>query len=261
MKLSISNIAWSENENEEMYEFLKENKIDLEIAPTKIIKENPYDHLKEAMEYIKNLKERYGINISSMQSIWFGRTENIFESEESRNNLILYTKKAVDFAASINCPNLVFGCPKNRNMFNKKEDYVKAISFFKEIGYYASKKNVIISIEPNPIIYNTNFLNYTIEAIEFVKEINIDNIKVNYDLGTAIQNEENLEILKDNIQYINHVHISEPNLELIKKRKIHEELFKILKNKKYENYVSIEMKQTEIENVKQKIKYIIDISR
>lgn len=50
----------------------------------------------------------------SMQSIWYGRTEKLFGTEEERNLLLDYTKSAVDFAAAIGCKNLVFGCPKNR---------------------------------------------------------------------------------------------------------------------------------------------------
>ena len=38
-----------------------------------------------------------------MQSIWFGRQERLFGSEEEREILIDYTKKAVDFAVAIQC--------------------------------------------------------------------------------------------------------------------------------------------------------------
>ena len=43
MKLAISNIAWSKEYDEEMYEFLSKNGIEgLEIAPTRIFEKNPY---------------------------------------------------------------------------------------------------------------------------------------------------------------------------------------------------------------------------
>lgn len=168
--------------------------------------------------------------------------------------------KAIDFANVIGCKNLVFGCPKNRNISDYNKDYPKAIHFFKNIGIYALDKNVVISIEPNPVIYNTNFLNYTKEAIDFVKELNMNSIKVNYDLGTVIYNKENINILKGNITHINHIHISEPNLDLIKNRQIHEELISILKEVNYKGYVSIEMKKSNnIENVKNAIEYMMSI--
>ena len=94
MKVSISDIAWDIMDDEEMLEFLQENHFDLEIAPTKIVPETPYQNLKRAKEY-KDKLEQKNIQVSSMQSIWFGKTENIFESEENRRILIEYTKEAI----------------------------------------------------------------------------------------------------------------------------------------------------------------------
>lgn len=258
MKLAISDIAWSEADDEVMYNFLKENDVTgLEIAPTRIFKENPYEQLEEAKKYSNMLMDKYNLNIASMQSIWFGKSENIFQSESNAEELIKYTKKAIDFATAIGCSNLVFGCPKNRNINNYEEDYPKAVNFFKIIGEYALNKNVVIAVEPNPVIYNTNFLNTTEQALEFVKEINLDSIKVNYDLGTVIYNNENIEILRDNIKYINHIHISEPNLKIIEKRELHKELVKLLNYLNYQRYVSIEMKNNEnIDDVKKSIIYV-----
>lgn len=260
MNLSISNIAWDKEEDIEIYEYLKSKNIEyLEIAPTRLIKENPYDNLEIAKSIKEELKEKYNLNIISMQSIWFGKTENIFENEESYDTLINYTKKCIDFANTIGCTNIVFGCPKNRNINNYEKDYSKAKEFFKLLGDYAINKNVIISIEPNPTIYNTNFLNTTKEAIDFVKDINMENIKINYDLGTVIENKEELSILIENIKLINHIHISEPNLEVIQKRKLTEELIKSLKEIKYNKFISIEMKKTDIEKIKETITYLLEL--
>ncbi len=260
MKLSISNLSWDSKYDEEMYNYLKEKNFDLEIAPTKLISDSPYDKIDEIKDISNNLKEKYDINIVSMQSIWYGKSENIFESDESRKTLIDYTKKAIDFASSINCNNLVFGCPKNRNMKDINKDLEIALEFFKEIGKYAKSKNVVVALEPNPTIYNTNFLNYTSEAIDFVKKIDIPSIKINYDFGTIIQNNEDINILKDNINLINHIHISEPNLNIIEKREIHKDLFKLLNELNYKKYVSIEMKQFDIKDVKNTIDYLYELN-
>ena len=260
MKLSISNIAWDSQDDSEIYKFLKNNNIKyLEIAPSRIIDSNPYYNIEKATNISKKLKEKYNLEIISMQSIWYQREENMFTSIEDRNILFDYTKKAIDFACSIGCHNLVFGCPKNRNMSDISKNYKEAINFFNEIGIYALSKGVVIAIEANPKIYNTNFLNTTIEALEFVKQINLDSIKINYDLGTVIENKESLEVLKENISYINHIHISEPNLEVIKKRDLHIELFKILKDSNYNKSISIEMKKTNAEKVVEILNYIIEV--
>ncbi len=79
IKLAISNIAWDKVDDENMYVFLKANKImGLEIAPTRIFEQNPYEQLKCAKEYTNMLREQYNLNIISMQSIWFGKTRKHF---------------------------------------------------------------------------------------------------------------------------------------------------------------------------------------
>ena len=56
MKLAISNIAWSKEYDEEMYEFLSKNGIEgLEIAPTRIFEKNPYTHVSEIKDYAQKL--------------------------------------------------------------------------------------------------------------------------------------------------------------------------------------------------------------
>ena len=164
MKLSISNIAWVDEWNKDVYALMqKYGYTGLEIAPTRIFPENPYDHLDEAQKWRQDLMEEYGFVIPSMQSIWFGKQEKIFGTEEERNSLIEYTKKAVDFATGINCKNLVFGCPRNRNLPNGANEDI-AIAFFKELGEYAASKGTMIGMEANPTIYNTNYINDTCSA-------------------------------------------------------------------------------------------------
>lgn len=260
MKISISNIAWEKENDIHIYEHLKKNNFaGIEVAPTKIIIENPYNETQKAKEFSNKLKKDYDFVISSMQSIWYGKTENIFGSLNERKELIDYTKKAIDFANAIECGNLVMGCSKNRIMKNK-EDMKIAILFFEELGEYAKIKNTILSIEPNPIIYNTNFINYTAEAFDLVKKVKSDGFKVNVDLGTIIYNKEDLKQIEDNINLVNHIHISEPNLALIKKRKEHKQLAKILNENEYNKFISIEMaRRDNIREVEETIEYIRDM--
>ena len=79
-------------------------------------------------------------------------------------------------------------------------------------------------------------------------------------MGTIIQNEESLEVLKGNENLINHVHVSEPGLRLIEERDMHSELATILKKCSYEKYVSVEMaKQENIELIIDIIRYIKNV--
>ncbi|MGB4613611.1 MAG: sugar phosphate isomerase/epimerase family protein [Erysipelotrichaceae bacterium] len=255
MKLTISNIAWTKEDTNRVYDFLRKNNIDaIEIAPS-IFKENPYDNINE----IKEMIEEINFKVPSMQSILFKRTENIFYSDEEMEETLKYLYKGIDFASAINCYNLVFGSPRNRNV-NNEEEYNRSIIFFKKLNEYLSKKDVYLALEANPTIYNTNFLNTTKDVVEYLNKINCNHIKLNLDLGTIITNNEGLDNIKNYMDKISHVHISEPYLEIIKKRDIHKELLKILKENNYDKYVSIEMKTVEnVEDIFDVILYLKEL--
>jgi sugar phosphate isomerase/epimerase len=260
MNLAISNIAWTAENDKVVYDMMKkQNYSGLEIAPTRIFPNNPYDNLKEAKIWLIGLERQYGFVIPSLQSIWYGRQEKLFGTDDERNILVDYTKKAVDFAVAIGCKNLVFGCPRNRTVTNNDNMEI-GIKFFTEIGNYALEKGTVIGMEANPPIYNTNYINDTSSAIELIKEVDSDGFKLNLDIGTMIQNEEPIDVLVGYVRMINHVHISEPNLKPIEKRKIHKELKELLTAENYNGFISIEMGKTDdlhiIENTLDYVKEI-----
>ncbi len=250
MKLAISNIGFDIKHTHKVYELLnKYNYKGVEIAPSIFVGENPYEKIDIAMKTAQELKNDYNLTIPSMQSIWFMQNGNIF-NEDDKLNLIEYTKKAIDFAKSISCKNLVFGCPKNRVMPSGKSEE-DAISFFEVIAQYASENNTAIALEANPEIYGTNFCNTSMQAFNFIEKVK--HLKMNYDFSTFLYNNESFQTLSDNFDKVNHVHISEVSLvpidNSIDRRKMHRELAEILKQKKYDKFVSIEMKACEIEKI------------
>lgn len=256
MNLSISNIGWAAGQDKQVYGLMQKYGFSgLEIAPTRIFPKDPYDKLDVAEKWAGDLKEQYGFSVSSMQSIWYGRQEKIFSSKEEFDALVDYTKKAIDFASVIGCKNLVFGCPRNRNLPDGADAAV-GTKFFKEIGNYAASKGTVICMEANPLIYNTNYINDTASALELIKEVDSDGFKLNLDMGTMINNQENVSELVGNVGLINHVHISEPGLKPIKERIIHKELKDILLAEGYHGFVSIEMgKVDEITIIENTLEY------
>jgi sugar phosphate isomerase/epimerase len=260
MKLSISNIAWESERDPEIYKLIKEyGYCGLEIAPTRIFSNTPYEKISEAVKWKDAMYNDYELVIPSMQSIWFGRQEKIFGSVEERDFLIKYTKKAIDFASAIGCQNIVFGCPRNRVM-PENADLDIAISFFKEVGAYAVKNGTVIGLEANPPIYNTNFINDTLTALELIKQVNSEGFLLNLDTGTMIQNGEDIEGLVGQIRFVNHVHVSEPGLQIIRERRLHKKLNDLLRKEKYNGFVSIEMGKTgDVASVTGAMKYVGEV--
>lgn len=266
MKLSISNIAWDAKDDKNVYEAMKKRGFaGVEIAPTRWVSEAPYDKVEEACQIAEGLKENYGYTVSSMQSIWFGKNERIFANEHERQELLDYTKKAIDYAVAIGCGNLVFGCPRSRNILEEwalsaEEIDSIAVDFFRELGEYAALKGTVVGMEANPAIYNTNFVNATEQALELIEKVDSKGFLLNLDVGTMIQNGEDISILEGNVHLINHVHISEPGLKPIEERKLHKELAKLLKEEHYEKFISIEMgKQEDLDVTQNVMQYVSEV--
>ena len=253
MKLSISNIGWTSSDDEEMYEYIsKLGFAGIEIAPTRIFPKNPYSNLKIARDWANTLQKRYHLVIPSIQSIWYGRTEKIFDSESGRKALSDYTKHAIDFAEAIGCHNLVFGCPKNR-VLTDKSDWLIGVEFFRNLAVYAAEHNTVIGMEANPDIYGTNYINTNYEALDLIAEVDMPCFKLNLDLGSMIQNQESPAILRGQVKNISHVHVSEPFLNPIEERELHKKVVDILSEENYQGYVSIEMGKSEDLSVLRKV--------
>lgn len=257
IKLSISNISWALENDQQVYEYLKNAGFQgLEIAPTRVFPNEPYNRKQEAREFASEIREKYGLIICSIQSIWYGRNERIFGTDKERQFLFDYTKRAIDFAEILGARNIVFGSPKNRCIRDGDDENI-AIDFFRTLGDYAAEHGTVLAMEANPVIYGTNYINNTNDAVKLIKMVGSKGFKLNLDYGTIIYNEENIENINSFFEYVNHIHISEINLGLIEQRNGHKELIRILSNSSYDGYVSIEMKkQDDVREVFKTIDYI-----
>lgn len=256
MKLSISNIAWPEQLDEQVLVLLKElGFAGLEIAPTRVFPQRPYEDLERAKAWAQGL----GLAVPSMQSIWYGRTEQVFGSPEDRAALLDYTKKAVDFAQAVGCRNLVFGCPRNRSVPDG-ETPVGELEFFRELAEYAAPRGTVIGMEANPPIYNTNYINTTAQALDLVERVDRPGFRVNLDVGTMVANGEEVSLLEGRVGLLSHVHISEPGLKAVEERQLHRELARLLRRENYGGFISVEMgRQEDLDDVRRVCVYVKEV--
>ena len=243
MRLALSNIGFAQADTPAVYAALrKDGFTGLEIAPSIFAGENPYACADTAAQAAQALSEEYGLVIASMQSIWYGQQGNIFETADAAR-LAAYTKKAVCFAKAVGCKNLVFGCPKNRNI-PSGGCVADARPFFAEIAKAAAENETCIALEANPAVYGTNFCNTSEQAFAFARSV--PHLKVNYDLGTLLTNGESLQTLADSLPLVNHIHLSEPQLAPLaltaERRALYRDLAALLHGQAYGGFVSIEMK-------------------
>ena len=151
-QLAISNIAWQKDDDETVYAAMQQAGFTgLELAPTRIFSEAPYENLTSALLFGGYLKNRWGFSVPSLQSIWYGQKGNIFDPADTEH-LLDYTAQAFQFAHSLNCPSLVFGCPKNRMRPLGAND-AAAEAFFMQAGNLAARYGVHLALEANPPMY------------------------------------------------------------------------------------------------------------
>ena len=260
MKLCISSLAWDIKNRLNIYKFLSKKEIKfIEILPFKISNLGLYDNYNNYIK-LKREWEDFGLQAVSMQSLHFGLNNcSLFNSEIERKNLYEYTLKSIEVASILGIEHIVFGSPKLRIVpecmsYDEANDI--ALEFFTKLNDEAIKYNVIIGIEPNSKHYGTNFLTNTKDTSEFVKKINLKNVKVNLDLSTIIlENETILQSvdLVNSLNYNFHCHISIPYLknDYVNYKNYLMEYFSKLKTSKVNHY-SIETvinNNNEVENI------------
>lgn len=239
MKLAVSQIAWQPpQEGQALALLAAQGFAGLEIAPPRLAGASPYLQPGKAAAFAKQLKARHGLHICSMQSIWYGQSGSMFGRQAQQ--LLEYTKAAILFAKAAGCKNLVFGCPKNRCLpAGKSPD--DALDFFRQLGNFAQLHGRVLALEACPAIYGTNFMNTTAQALEMLAKVNNPGVMLNLDYGAILANGEDVEMLRGQVKYISHVHISQPGLAPIQPHKGHVALAALLRQEGYGGYVSIEM--------------------
>lgn len=221
MKLSVSNLAWSVDEDQsEVNKILDKHGVELvEIAKKK-------ENYKEILES--------GKSVTSMQSIISDKEFSLFNSELDRSLIEIKLFGAVSNARNLKCDHIVYGCPSTRTVpnFDRSSKFDRELSevveMFREVADHSS--GVVIGFEPVVERYGSQFVNDFREAVKFVKKVNRDNFKVNLDLANVIETGVRFEEIKRDIKYVSHIHVSETNLKEIKHHEIIKDVLNLIES-------------------------------
>jgi sugar phosphate isomerase/epimerase len=246
MTLSISNIIWKKGK-ENFENFLKvvsKNGVKAVELSLNSIFEEPLSMTENEFSWLNEVLNRYKISISALHSLTYTRPDlEIFNSKEKREELIKYIFNYIDIAKKLNTNNLVYGSPKSRKTYSYtlKEANCIFLEFLKEIDDYSEDIN--FNIEPLPQTY-CEYLNTFEESVYLLKKTNFKNIFIQVDIRSIIENEENIDTIFQNTDYIKHVHIGEPNLAMLDKSEYshkHKTIFQQLSHIGYNGFLSIEV--------------------
>ncbi|MBE9040040.1 sugar phosphate isomerase/epimerase [Oscillatoriales cyanobacterium LEGE 11467] len=253
MKISISNIAWQNSEEESIADLMQTLEIrGVEIAPTKIWS-SPLTASDTEIDDYKQFWNRRGIQIVSMQALLYGQPDlKIFENGQNRQETLNYLTGIIQLGEKLGVRVLVFGSPKNRRIenLNSKQAEKIARDFFFEIGEIAQKHHVTFCIEPNPILYSCNFINTSTQGLQLVNAVGNVGFGLHLDSAGMTLSEEDIEpAIASCADRICHFHVSEPYLGNVGTGIVeHRRFAKALKRGNYQGWTSVEMKAQETDS-------------
>lgn len=248
MKLAVSNIAWTKDEEAAVAGLLRDLGVKyIEVAPTKQW-QDPTEASDDEVAAYKKFWEAYGLEIVAFQSMLFPRPDlKIFESADNRSETLEYLQKFTSLAGQLGARVMVFGSPKNRQKGEMPESEAEAIAakFFGALGDKAQSEKVLFCIEPNPADYACDFVTNARQGIDFVDRVKNSGFQLHLDIaGMTLAGDDIATSIEQAAPVLKHFHISSPMLGQVEDRNDvkHREAAKALRNINYDRFVSIEMR-------------------
>jgi D-psicose/D-tagatose/L-ribulose 3-epimerase len=247
MRVSISNIAWKNDEEAAVAALLQEKGITgVDVAYTKFWA-SPTDANPEALRKYRQFWSSQGVQIIGMQSLIYGRPDlMLFGDPAVREQMAQYLREVLHLAGQLGACPLVFGSPKNRLKGNlpEAEAIDIAAAFFASLMQVAQYENVILCIEPNPAQYSCDFIRTATSALELVKRVNHPHFRLHLDAAIMTMNGEDIEpALEGAAEVLAHFHVSEPQLGVVGEGTVdHRRFAAALRHIGYQGWVAIEMR-------------------
>jgi D-psicose/D-tagatose/L-ribulose 3-epimerase len=247
LKAAISNIAWDISQDDQVAAILSEHAISaIECAPTKYFPK-PLEATPADVDRVRQEWQARGIEIVAMQALLFGQPQlQLLQSAEARGTLVDYTAGILRLGAKLGAKRYVFGSPKNRDSRGLSQETIaeQSLAAWRELARVAAELGVVFCLEPNPAVYDCNYILLTTEAWAEAERVNSAGFGINLDTGIMLLNGEDPAVtIPRVIKRVQHVHISEPSLAPVGREIIdHRLIASLLREHAYQGYVSVEMR-------------------
>jgi D-psicose/D-tagatose/L-ribulose 3-epimerase len=213
MKLAISNIGWSEAEDDTIAARLVAAGADaLEIAPGRVGWRSAQP---PAGADVAALWQGRGLPIVSMQSLLYGVTgAALFGSADELDRLMEALDGVIGFAGSVGCGPLVFGSPANRRKgdLSLAEAITRAAPVFARLGDRAAEAGSTLCIEANATFYGCDFVTNLAEASAMVEAVAHPAVGMMIDTGNMELAGDRVEDIAHHMPRIRHFHLSVPQM-------------------------------------------------
>lgn len=247
IKLSVSNIAWEQQELVDHLRLLKDLGCDgVEIAPSCVWKE-PVLAKDDEIQTLKKLISRYNLIIPAFHALLFTRPDLYFFGEElSRRQTISYLKELIKLAGKLSVGVLIYGSPASRKVGDKSYDkcYEIAVESFYELGNESELYDTTFCIEPLSL-NESDFITTADEGYRLVRDVNHPHFGLHLDAKAMINAGEDFEsVFQKYGNILMHFHVGDPGLAPPGHTGVdHALIGRALSNTAYDGFVSIEMKR------------------
>ena len=216
MRLAVSNIAWNLEEDPLVFKLLAELGVSgVEIAPTKIWPEWR-GITSSAIKIVKHRIAEMGFDIPALQAILFGRPDlQLFGGSATVSALVEHISRVADLAAQLGARTLVFGSPRNRDPGDMTAVDARnhTVDVFRRMGESCAAQGVALGLEANPPQYACTFMNRWSDAAEIVRLVDHSGVRIHLDAACiSMVGDDPGDAVRQTIDILTHVHISEPNL-------------------------------------------------
>lgn len=245
MKLAISNIIWSKGKENfpKFLDAVRDSGVEgVELALNAVFEEPSSLPDSELIALRQEIAKR-GLAVSALHSLTFTRGDlELFGRKSKREELFSYLVEYVRIARLLNCGNLVFGSPSARKILGRNKG--ECDNIFLEFLLRLDKNlgGVFLNIEPlHPAM--CEYLHRLNEARELITMGELQNVRVQLDLRSCIENDESIGEIRSSLPFVRHCQVSDPGLVPITDSYAsqHEAFFALLRDSSYSGFVAGEM--------------------
>ena len=233
-RLAVSNIAF-ENTSDNWDTLARHEINQIELAPTTLC---PWTEFTSAT--IEQYEQLHNCKVFSLQSLFYNTDIVIVQDLDAAHT---HMRTILTVCRDANIQKITFGSPKARQIdLDQYENHRSTmVQFIKTLAM--EFPTVEICMEPNSKVYGCNFLMTLDSTIQFVKDVDCVNVKVQLDVGNFILEDDNLVSLGSHMYLLGAVHISDRNLGRLQSTSYHNRVAEFLRMRNYSGPISIEARQ------------------
>ena len=163
---------------------------------------------------VRSLCERHNIGVSSICSIYTNERDFASPDPSIRKNTVTYVKRVADLAAGVGCPIMIIAptaCMKLKGWKDPDEERKWSVEGMQAGGEYANSVGVGITIEAWNR-YETYFLNRLDQCLDFMRELDLENVGVMGDTFHMNIDEASIaDAYRLAGKHLTHVHLADSN--------------------------------------------------